>query len=219
MKVVQMQGGSSDAEEYSSNENSDTDDADDDVSSENSSSEKSEEEDETYNISNSDDNETSNTTTTSQSSSAFQSKFQQALKAEEQKELDADALRQRKQTALLNCGLGISMILFGGKNGVKTAYLLLRMVSGMALLYSGKLIFQNNNNSNDGGALKGYKVANVVSAVVTWIMGRRHFKCGEPYVPTGVIATVALITLFYNGIDTLVAMSEQREAGSKSNAK
>lgn len=134
--------------------------------------------------------------------SSFQSIYLKAMEAKKNKELrklDAEALRQRQQTGVLNCGLGISMVLWG------TPGLLLRSVSCILLLYSGKLIFQNKK------PLQGYKVANVVSAMLSWLMGRRHLKLGEPYVPSGVIATVALITLFYNGIDTMVAISEQKE--------
>ena len=141
-------------------------------------------------------------------SSDFPSKFQQAVQAAEVaelKELEADALRQRKQTALLNGGLGISMMLFGG--GVKTVvaqHWWLRILSGLTLLYASALIFQNKSG------MKGYKLSSAAGAVVAWFMGRRHFQLGEAYVPTGVLATVAIVTLCYNGIDALVALSEQR---------
>jgi len=169
-------------------------------------------------------------------SSSFQSKFQQALQEEEAADYATEARKQRKRTATLNCALGIGMILLGGSgsgsgsgvggsgSGVGSILnsliwshrsssslglllLLLRAVTGSMLLWSGKLIVQNRTSPS---TLRGYKMASLVSAIVAVIMGRRHFQLGEPYLFTGIIATAALISFLYNGIDTLVVMSEQR---------
>jgi len=70
---------------------------------------------------------------------------------------------------------------------------------GGLLLLSGWLVAQKK--------AVGYKLASAVSALLTYVMGKKYFKSGK-YMPAGLVFTMAAITFVYNGLDALVADQE-----------
>ena len=134
----------------------------------------------------------------------------------------AEATKARQQTALLNSSVG-GMVLVSGMADFVTKGSKIRLLAGSIagglLLLSGRWIFPNNHNRNpnyrqgsSAGPTKGYQLASVVAGGLTIVLGRRYFQTGS-YVPTGILATLAVITLFYNLVDALVDASEQQGQG------
>ena len=155
------------------------------------------------------DSDESDASDSSDQESDFESVFEKETKRAEDAALEAEATKSRVQTALLNAGLG-GTVLWGGITGFinkgSRASLLAGSMFGALMLLAGKRIYQNE----DGSASSGYKLGTAVSGLLTVIMSRRYFQTGV-YMPTGVIATLAVIALFYNGVDIMVETSERRQ--------
>ena len=159
--------------------------------------------------SDSEDSEDSEDSDISDPESDFGSVFEKETKRAEEAALAAEATKSRVQTALLNAGLG-GMVLWGGITGFVNRGSKISLIAGTffggLMVLAGKQIYKNQ----DGSTSSGYKLGAAVSGLLTVIMCRRYFKTGV-YMPTGVIATLAVIALFYNGVDIMVEASERRQ--------
>mmetsp|Transcript_34708 Transcript_34708/g.50853 ORF Transcript_34708/g.50853 Transcript_34708/m.50853 type:complete len:208 (+) Transcript_34708:344-967(+) len=109
---------------------------------------------------------------------------------------------ERKKTALLNSCVG-GIVMAGGIAGFVTKQSKASLIAGSScgglLLLSGWLVAQKK--------AAGYKLASAVSALLTYVMGKKYFKSGK-YMPAGLVFTMAAITFVYNGLDALVADQE-----------
>lgn len=155
------------------------------------------------------DSEDSDSSDNTDPETDFESVFEQETKRAEEAALAAEATKSRVQTALLNAGLG-AMVLWGGITGFVNKGSKISLIAGTIfgglMVLAGKQIYKNQ----DGSTSSGYKLGAAVSGLLTVVMGRRYFKTGV-YMPTGVIATLAVIALFYNGVDIMVEASERRQ--------
>ncbi|CAB9499936.1 expressed unknown protein [Seminavis robusta] len=129
------------------------------------------------------------------------------LQSQQQEQEDE---KTRKQTALLNAGVG-AMVWAGGIAGLirkgSKASLAAGSTFGLVLLASAALI--RNRNAI------GYKMAGIASFLLTVVMGKKYFASGV-YMPAGFIATLAVIVFVYNGVDTMVAEESSDDDGETS---
>ena len=136
---------------------------------------------------------------------------------------------QSHSTVLLNKVVG-GLTMTGGIIGFITKRSKPSLISGLvfggSLLWSSNLISKslqekkekdsNSNDDNDEVAkqnTKGYKVGTIVSSILMIVMGKKYFNGGK-YMPSGFIASLAVIAFVCNGLDYLVAISPE-ELSSK----
>ena len=136
---------------------------------------------------------------------------------------------QSHSTVLLNKVVG-GLTMTGGIIGFITKRSKPSLISGLvfggSLLWSSNLISKSlqekkekdsdSNDDNDEVAkqnTKGYKVGTIVSSILMIVMGKKYFNGGK-YMPSGFIASLAVIAFVCNGLDYLVAISPE-ELSSK----
>ena len=136
--------------------------------------------------------------------------FPQLLSQQQQAEAAAEDDKTRKQTALLNSGVG-GLVLAGGIAGFlrkgSKASLMAGSTFGGLLLGSAALIWTQK------GSTSGYKLAGIVSFLLAVVMGKKYFSSGV-YMPAGLIATLGAITFVYNSVDSLVVGSTESGAAA-----
>ena len=135
------------------------------------------------------------------------------LLAAQQVQQEAEDDKARKQTALLNTGVG-GLVLAGGIAGFlrkgSKASLIAGSSFGGILLTSAGLIWNKKP--------WGYKLASVASLLLSIVMGKKYFASGV-YMPAGLIATMGVIAFVYNSVDTLVVGSTEGTTSDEAEEK